>query len=151
MFAYDLVHDTYSPAEHAKLRVFLREKLQFMFNIAEINSGSGHPHSNWSAQYRAAVGMVALALLADPAAELPATMDWEPAKVAPVAEDAGVDGRDEVQRAGRGGRNARPDERGVHAGELARQRRARRLVLTEGGRGFAAARLHDAEPMAGWR
>jgi len=89
MFAYDLVHDTYSPAEHAKLRAFLREKLQFMFNYAEINSGNSHPHSNWSAQYRAGVGMVALALLADPAAELPATMAWEPVKVAPVTSGEG--------------------------------------------------------------
>lgn len=85
MLAYDLVYDTYTPAEHAKLRAFLRAKLQFLFNMAEINSGNSHPHSNWSAMYRSAVGMVALALLADPAVELPAAADWEPVKVLPSA------------------------------------------------------------------
>lgn len=86
MFAYDLVHDTYSPAEHARLREFLRPKLPFLFGLAQINSGNGHPNSNWSAQYRASVAMVALALLADPAPELPAAPgDWDFPKVAPPA------------------------------------------------------------------
>ena len=86
MFAYDLIHDTCDAAYHARMRDFLRGKMRFFWDYAEINSGNGHPHSNWSAQYRSAVGMVALVLLAEAAPALPPEPEaWDFAKVSPPA------------------------------------------------------------------
>ena len=86
MIAWDLIHDTCDAAYNARMRQFLGDKMRFLWDYAEINSGNGHPHSNWSGQYRAAVAMVALALLADPAPALPDPPgEWDFPKVAPPA------------------------------------------------------------------
>jgi hypothetical protein len=93
MFAYDLIHDTCGAAFHARMRDFLGDKVRHLWDFAEINSGNGHPHSNWSAQYNSSAGMVALMLLADPVAGLPAAPgEWDFPKVSPPAEFKVVDG-----------------------------------------------------------
>ncbi len=83
MLAWDLIYDTCDDAYNARMRAFLRDKMRFLYDYGEINSGNGHPHSNWSAQYRAATGMVALALLADEADFPEPPDDWKIPAIAP--------------------------------------------------------------------
>jgi hypothetical protein len=92
MIAWDLIHDACGEPYNARMRGFLADQMRSMFDYAEINSGNGHPNSNWSAQYRAAVGMIAMALLAD-AGTLPQPPgEWDFEKVSPPADFQATDG-----------------------------------------------------------
>ena len=85
MIAYDLIYEACDEAYRAGMREFLRDKMYFMKSYANINSGNGHLHSNWSAQYRAATGMIALLLLADPEPSPAVPSAWELPVLSPPA------------------------------------------------------------------